>query len=94
MATGYFAYEDLIVSSTALGFTAATRGTANRATISCEVAPVRYVLNGGTPTASSGQTLEVGDKLILDSEDQITRARFIRREGTDSTLRCSFGKEV
>lgn len=93
MATSYFAYEDLTVATTAVGFTAATRGTANRATVLCEVAPVRFTLGGTTPTASVGDTLEVGDRLILDSADQIARVLFIRREGTSGTLRCSYGQE-
>ena len=86
----FFAYENLAVSTTAVGFTAATRGTANTASILVEGAPVRFRVSG-TPTASSGDTLEVGDRLELESRDEVQNVTFISRDGSSATLRCHFG---
>ena len=87
----FHGYEDLTVAGTSVGFTAATRGNATVASVLVEVAPVRFRLDGTAPTASVGDTLEVGDRLTLESADEVSRVRFIRREGTSATLRCSFG---
>lgn len=86
----FFAYEDLSVSTTAVGFTAATRGTAGRATVLVEGAPVRFRITG-TPTASVGDTLEIGDRMELESADEVSRITFISRDGATATLRCHFG---
>ncbi len=86
----YFAYEDLSVSTTAVGFTAATRGEASTASVLVEGAPVRFRLSG-TPTATVGDTLEVGDRLLLESRSEVQGITFISRDGSAATLRCSFG---
>lgn len=91
MAISYFAYEDLTVAGTALGFTAATYLNADKAFVLCETAAVRFRLDNGTPTATVGDTLEVGERLTLDSAAQIAGFKAIRRDGTSATLRCHFG---
>ena len=88
-----FAYEDLTVGSTAVGFTAATYAGADYASIYVEGGPVRFRLDAGTPTASVGDTLEQGDRLTLDSEEEVKRFRAIRRDGVSATLRVNFGKQ-
>ena len=88
-----FAYEDLTVGSTAVGFTAATYGGADYATVYVESAPIRFRLDAGTPTASVGDTLEQGDRLVLESEEEVRRFRAIRRDGISATLRVNFGKQ-
>lgn len=87
-----FAYEDLTVAATAVGFTAATYAEANYATVYVEGGPVRFRLDSGTPTASVGDTLEVGDRLTLESRDELTRFKAIRRDSTSATLRVHYGK--
>ena len=87
----FFAYEDLTVAATSVGFTAATYLNANYATVHVEGGPVRFRLDGGTPTATVGDTLEIGDDLILDSAHQVADVRFIRRDGASATLRANFG---
>lgn len=88
--TSFFAYEDLTVSTTAVGFTAATFAGATKATVYVEGAPVRFRITG-TPTATSGDTLEIGARVELESADEVNRIKFISRDGASATLRCHFG---
>ena len=89
-----FAYEDLTVGSTAVGFTAATYGNdGDYASVYVESGPIRFRVDAGTPTASVGDTLEQGDRIILTSRQEVVGFRAIRRDGVSATLRCSFGKQ-
>lgn len=83
------AFEQLTVSSTALGLT--SPGGRNYAILIPEAAAVRFRLDGGVPTATVGFPLEVGDQLILDSADELRDFRVIRRDGTDCTLNIQYG---
>ena len=89
----YFAYEDLTVGASSVGFTAATYGNANYAVVLVENGPIRYRLDAGAPTASVGDTLEVGARVFLESAEEVSRFRAIRRDGTSATLRVNFGVE-
>ena len=89
--TDYGTSESLTVSGTAGGFTTATIAGKQSAIITCEVAVVRFWLDGSTPTATAGHELFPGDVLKLDSFVTMTDASFIRRNGTSATLRCSYG---
>ena len=88
--TSFHAYEDLAVSTTAVGFTVATFARASKATVLVQGAPVRFRFSG-TPTATAGDTLEIGDRLELESADEVSRVLFISRDGASATLRCHFG---
>lgn len=83
-------YEDLTVSTTAVGFTAATRGQADYAHVTVETAAVRLRVSG-TPTSTSGRALEVGDSVELFGKGDVADALFISRDGVSATLRCHFG---
>ena len=88
----FYAYEDLSVAGTAVGFTAATlANAASYAMVLVENAAVRFTLHGTVPTASSGDMLNVGDRLILEGAAQVSEAKFISRDGGTATLRCHFG---
>ncbi len=88
----YRAYESLTVSSTAVSFTAATiPQLADYALVTVESGAVRFRLDGTAPTATVGHELEDGDVLELNQRHELVNAKFIRRDGTDATLRCSFG---
>ena len=93
MGVTYFAYEAVSVAGSSTALTAATYLAATHASIRVETAAVRFTLDGTTPTASVGDALEVGDRLDLDSPDQIQKARFISRDGGTASLRCSYGKQ-
>ena len=88
----FHAYEDLSVAGTSVGFTAATYGAASIAQVLVQGAPVRFRLDGTAPTATVGDTLEIGDRLELETQDEVQKARFISRDGASATLRCHFGK--
>ena len=88
------AFETLTVgASPATGFTAATAAQAVGAIISVETAAVRVRLDGTDPTAAIGHILEPGDTLELHSAHELLNAKFIRRDGTSATLRCSFSRK-
>ena len=86
----YTASESITVS-TAVGLTVATFGKRTHAHITCETNPVRYWLDGTTPTATVGHRLEVGGVLDLDSHHQLVNVLFIA-VGADGVLRASYGE--
>lgn len=92
MRASYIADEALAVSSSSTPLTAATYAGCNVAFIECQTAAVRFAVDGGTPTATLGHVLEVGDALTLDSPDQLQKFRAIRRDGADAVLHCSYGR--
>ncbi len=87
----FSAYESLTVDGSSTPFTAATRGTRNRAFVTVEFAQVRFRMDGTDPTATVGHILNVDDVLELDSGQQLIDVRFIRTGGTSATLRCAYG---
>jgi len=91
----YDAFEDppLTISSTAVALTAATYTKERSYTlITVEDGAVRFRLDGTDPATDVGHTLEPGDVLKLDSFMQLKNARFVRRDGTDAVLSCSYGR--
>ena len=87
----YKAKETLTVTNASVGFTGATIGRNDQALITCEVASVRFWLNGDAPTATVGHILEPGDTLLIQNRGTLHSVRFFRKDGTDATLQVSFG---
>ena len=85
-------YEDLTVSSTALGLTK-NDNNFDRVVITVETDAVRYKLTGDVPTATSGILLAVGGAIELDSFREIKDFRVIRVTN-DATLRVHYGRLV
>ncbi len=83
--------ESVTVSSTAKILTASKYGNRTEAFITVEVAPVRWWTGDVPPTASVGHILNVGDVIKLHSALDIINIKFIRKNGADATLRCSYG---
>ena len=90
----FSAFENLTVSTTGLALTAATYGQADYAHVYVDVADVRLRLDATVPTASVGIPLTVGDEVLLESRDEVVRARFIRDGGTDAILQVSYGVKI
>lgn len=95
--TDIFAYEEITVSTTAIGFTVATikptgHTRAVYALVTCEDAAVRFTMDGTTPTTSLGHLLSAGSSLELESPNTISRFLAIRDGGSDATLRVSYGR--
>ena len=94
-----YAKESLTVSSTALGFTAATYNAGrsdsagarvDEAIFIVETAQIRYWLNGDAPTSSVGLLGEVGQIIILKGRHDIENFKAIRTGSTDATLSAQF----
>lgn len=97
MADAY-AFENLTVSSTAKGLTAAklTPTTtalvgkkACRITVSCETNPVRFCFDGTTPTTSLGHLLAVGERATFEGTANLSNLKFIAT-GSDSSLMITY----
>ena len=83
--------KDLTVSSSVVQLDQALRLSNNYCFITIETATIRYWPDGTVPSATSVHELDAGDTLTLETADELQDIQFIRRDGTDATLRCSFG---
>jgi hypothetical protein len=83
-------YQQLTVSSTAVGLTVPIEGgvAANLALIRVATAAVRWRDDGTNPTASVGMPLAVDDTLVYDG--QLVAAKFIRKDAADATLDIAY----
>jgi hypothetical protein len=94
----YRAFEQITVAGSAIGFTEATivEGGGHRQVshvlARCRTAELSYRVDGGTPTASVGILLAVGDVLKLDDVHEIRRFRAIRT-GSSGQLDCAYSDE-
>lgn len=82
-----FAHETLSVTNgAAVSLTNATynptTGAAGQASVDVEGGSVRYWLDGGDPTPTSGKELNDGDVLVLDGAKEISNVRFIAESAT------------
>ena len=89
-----FGYEDITVAATSKALTAATYSNGDYARIKVEGGAVRFRLDGGAPTASVGEALEIGAVLELFGTREISQARFIRRDATSATLRVHYATSL
>jgi hypothetical protein len=96
-----FAFEALAVT-TAVGFTSATMdpvessGTARgqraiMAHVQCQVAAVRYRIDGTNPTAAIGAILNPGDELVVWGTMDLDSIRFIAVGGA-ATLAIHYSR--
>lgn len=83
--------ESITVTAAAKSLTTATIAGMIHAHITCESNPVRYWLDGTSPSATVGHRLEVGGVLDLDSAHQLANVKFYA-VGADATLRASYAK--
>jgi hypothetical protein len=83
-------YESVAVSTTAIGLTASTYGSADVAIITVEDANVRFRTDGTAPTTSEGHIAYVGDVITLRSQGDIANFSAIRDDAVDAALKVSF----
>lgn len=91
-----YSYESITVSSAAIGFTTAEldKATAlygrdvDHVTCTVETNPLRYTVDGTTPTSTVGHLMSAGDAFVIDKDD-VRKFRAIRT-GSDATLKCTF----
>lgn len=91
-----FAYEDITVSSTAIGCTTATiapttHGPAHRAFITTETDSIRWTVDGTTPTSSKGHLSYAGEAIEIEGIANVAAFRAIRVT-TNATLRVSYAR--
>ncbi len=87
----FSASESVTVTSAVKALTAAKIAGMIFAHITCESNPVRYWLDGTSPSATVGHRLEAGGVLDLDSAHQLANVKFFA-VGADATLRVSYAK--
>jgi hypothetical protein len=66
------------------------RMSARAALMSSENADIRFRIDGGHPSASSGHYLTSGDTLVLTGTQAIQQFRAIRSGDTDGMLRVTY----
>lgn len=93
-----FGFEALAVAASAIGFTAASvspTGGAGRATmvsVQVEGAPVRYRMDGTSPTATVGTLIQDGGEIQVFGSQDIDSIKFIRSTGVSATLNCHYAR--
>lgn len=93
---GAYAYEAITVSSTAIGFTAAKLSSAEslygrgikEVLVTVETNPIRFTVDGTTPTSTVGHLLNAGDIYTCNGEDA---TKFLAiRTGSDASIKCTY----
>jgi hypothetical protein len=88
----FTAFEQMTVSSSALTLDATKQIGTTGAFITAETAAVRFRVDGTSPTASVGHQLASGDRLLLESPQEVANFSVIR-VSDDATLFVSFTKK-
>lgn len=88
-------YEDVTVSSSAVGLTASKLKNADNmprtaVRITFEGAEMRLRHDGGTPTASVGHRVNDGDALVLFGDNNLKNFKAIRSGTVDGTMRITY----
>jgi hypothetical protein len=92
-------YEEVTVGVSAVGLSAEkimpttgpyARMSARAALVSSENGDIRFRIDGGQPSVSSGHYLTSGDTLVLTGTQAIQQFRAIRSGDTDSVLRVTY----
>jgi hypothetical protein len=83
-------YEDLSVGSSAVGFTAATYGSATRARVRVLDAAVRVRVDGVDPTASVGELFKPGEEFRVEHSAGLSKFSAIRASSQDATLQVVY----
>ena len=90
------AHESITVAGTALPLTAATYaqsgGTAAYALVTVEDAPVRYEIDGGTPSSTVGHLANPGASVSLCGIDLVSKFKAIRSTATSATVKVTYLK--
>ena len=92
-------YEEVTVGVSVVGFSQAkitpttgpyARMSARAALVSSENGDIRFRVDGGLPSASSGHYLTSGDTLVLTGTQAIQQFRAIRIGDTNGMLRVTY----
>ncbi len=87
-----FLFGSGTVSNTALALTAspfsfsvANIALADRVLITASTAPIRYRIDGGNPTTTTGHLVATGATVEIQGSDNIINLRIIRDGGSDAS---------
>lgn len=83
--------DTFTVSNTVVQLDQGLRLSRNYCRVTVLTEAIRMWLDGTVPTASTGQLISAGDVIVLESEDELQDAQFIRASGSDASLSCMFG---
>jgi hypothetical protein len=85
-------FEQLTIDATVGGIalTSATYGLDTKAYITIEVAPIRFRIDGISPTATVGHLLNIGDYVELDTAGDVAHFRAIRTTGVSAVINCTY----
>ena len=92
-------YEEVTVGDSAVALSSEkimpttgpyARMAARAALLSSENGDIRFRIDGGLPSASSGHYLTSGDTLVLTGTQAIQQLRAIRNGETDGVLRVTY----
>ena len=67
-----------------------TTTLAEEAFITVETQPIRYTVDGTTPSTTDGHLAAAGDTIYLEGFDNIARFQCIRSTGSDSTIHVTY----
>lgn len=85
-----FAFEQITVSTVAIGFTVATLAEGNYAVVSIETNPIRYRSDGTNPTAAVGHLAAAGTVLEVCGKSAARNFKMIRQGAADATAFVTF----
>ncbi len=90
-----FAFEQITVGSTAIGFTASTVQPASGkpatlAVCAVETQPVRWRSDGTAPTSSAGYPQAVASEFTVFGSHDLNNFKAIRTGGTSATLTVAY----
>jgi hypothetical protein len=90
-----FAFESITVSTSSIGFTAATMAPsgaqpATYANCTLETNPIRFRSDGLAPSSTVGQLVGTGSNIEVCGQANLNALRFIRQGAADGTLQCHY----
>lgn len=80
----------LSIGASAVYLTLPSRGQVNRASVQVFTAPIRFTLDGTTPTATVGHRADVYDQIELEGYHEVAGFRAIREGATSATVEVTY----
>ena len=82
--------EMVTVADSVIGLTALTYGTATKAILQVQDAPLRYWQTGDDPSSTEGILAQIGDVIYLNSAADIANFKAIRTTSASAKLACQY----
>lgn len=91
-----YEYESITITNQIARFTVSGKlnpfggDSACRVFCTLETGQIRFRTDGGSPSATEGHLLEIGQWLVLEGEDAVENFRAIRTGGTSGVLKVTY----